>query len=127
MVTKTPLCLIVLLVFCRASYCPIYTCSSSLAANICASYSSGPNFSLNSNGCSSGYFCSAMATGLWADLLNGTGASSGNTLSCTPSASTSTATSVTFTSMNCGTKAPNNALRVVRLSLPAKQTLTVYC
>lgn len=112
MVMKTVLCLATLIALGSAGYCPTYTCDSSLASNVCASYTSGSAFKLNSNGCQSGYYCSSLATSVWAILLSGTGSATGTTLSCTQSSTTSTTTtSTTFTSYSCGTKLSNKTFK----------------
>ena len=107
MVTKGVLLLAALVTLGLATTCPIYTCDSTLASNVCASWTSGNNFKLNSNGCQSNYYCSELATDLWAQLKVSLGGD--NTLTCTASSttSTSTTTSTTWTSMPCYTKQAN--------------------
>ena len=95
-----------------ASYCPTFTCDSSLTTNVCASYTSGSAFKVNSNGCQSGYECSAIAVATWADLINASGStSSGSTTSCTAVSTSTTTTTTTFTSMSCGTKLSNKTFK----------------
>ena len=106
MVMKTVLCLAALIVLGSASVCPKYTCDSGLASNVCASYTNGQDFKLNSNGCQSGYYCSAIATSLWSILLSGVGGT-GTTYSCIADTTSTTTTSGTWTSMSCGTKLAN--------------------
>ena len=104
MVMKTVLCLATLIALGSAGYCPTYTCDTSLASNVCAASAGGQAFKLNSNGCQSGYFCSAVATNLWSVLLSGTGTATGATLSCTAETTSTTTTTTTFTSYSCGAK-----------------------
>ena len=104
---KTFLCLAALIALTGASYCPTFTCDADMTTNVCASYMSGSAFKLNSNGCQSNYYCSAIATGLWAELINGSSTSSGSTYSCTAASTSGTTTSTSFTSMSCGTKLSN--------------------
>ena len=98
-----------LIVFGSATYCPTYTCDTTLSVNVCASYASGSAFKLNSNGCQDNYQCSAIAVAAWAGLINATGssASSGATYACTAVPTTSNTSTVTFTSVSCGTKLSN--------------------
>lgn len=105
MAAYTLLCLSLLLSLISAGYCPQYTCDSNLATNVCAAYTSGSTFKLNSNGCQANYFCSSTQMSTWAILLSGTGSATGTTYSCTANP-TSTAPSV-FTSKSCGTKMAN--------------------
>jgi len=106
MTMKTVLCLAVLIALGSASYCPTYKCDSSLASNVCASFTSGQTFKLNSNGCQSGYYCSSIATSIWSILLSGTG-TAGSTYSCLAESTFTTTTTNTWTSMSCGTKLAN--------------------
>ena len=101
MAVKTLLCLSFLLCLVSSSFCPSYSCSA-LTSNVCASQTSKTTFQLNSNGCAAGYYCSAVATSLWANTLSNT--SVGATFPCSVNpASTYTPT----TPVNCGTKNPH--------------------
>ena len=111
MVMKTVLCLAALIALGSASYCPTYSCDASLTSNVCASYVSGSAFKLNSNGCQTDYYCSAIAVGLWAELINASSTSSGSTMSCTAATTSTTTTTTSFTSMSCGTKLSNKTFK----------------
>lgn len=109
MATKRVLCLAALLAFSAATVCPKYTCDATIASNICASYSQGNDFKLNSNGCQSGSYCSSIGTSAWAIGINNAGSTSGaaTTYPCTAESTSSTTTSGSWDSMSCGTKLPN--------------------
>ena len=110
METKLVLCLAALIALTSASYCPTYSCDTGMTSNTCAGYVSGSAFKLNSNGCQSNYYCSAIAVGLWAELINASSTSSGVTTSCT-AVNSSSPSSSTFTSMSCGTKLSNKTFK----------------
>ncbi len=58
------------------SYCPTFTCNW-LPDNVCANYTGGSAFQLNSrNACSSSQYCSAVSVALWALVVNASGLSS---------------------------------------------------
>ena len=102
MVMKVVLCL-ALIALGNASYCSTFTCDSSLASNVCASFTSGQAFKLNSNGCQSGYECAALNLYAW---LKGSTLAAGATFSCSVPSS-GTTTSGTWTSISCPTKEAN--------------------
>lgn len=99
------LCLSFLFSLVSASYCPTYTCDSSLTLNVCAVYSSNRSFKLNSNGCQTGYFCSWSFTTMWAESLHAA-SPTGSSFPCSQSV-TSTTTSTSYSLYSCGTKLPD--------------------
>jgi hypothetical protein len=63
-------------------------------------------FKLNSNGCNTGYFCSAFTTSQWAKQLSQDINVKEGKMPCDPEF-TSTVTNGNWDSMSCGTKLPN--------------------
>lgn len=56
-----------------AATCPIYTCSDTLAATTCVSWTSLNTFAINSVGCKAGYHCSVFDATTWAKNYSGLG------------------------------------------------------
>lgn len=105
MALQLTLCLAALTALSTAAFCPTYTCDSSLPVSTCASFTGSQAFKLNSNGCSTGYYCSAIALSEWAQLLYTSTVSPTSTYPC--SVSSDTTASSSFTSLSCGTKLAN--------------------
>ena len=106
---KRALCLAALITFCCAAVCPTFTCNP-IEGNVCASYQGNSVFKLNSNGCNSGYYCSAFVTSQWAIQLSQDKAASQGNMPCDPEF-TSTLTNGNWDSMSCGTKLPNKSFQ----------------
>ena len=111
MALKFVLCFAALAAFSQATFCPTFACDSGLGDTICASYVSSSSFKLNSNGCKSGYQCSALTVANWAAQVNVIGSTISTSSPCLAESTTTTTTSGTWTSVSCGIKLPNKKFK----------------
>lgn len=111
MALKLVLCFAALATFSQATFCPTFSCDPGLTENVCASYVSGSAFKLNSNGCKSGYYCSALTVANWAAQVNLLSSTAFSSSPCLADTSSTTTTSGTWTSVSCGTKLPNKKFK----------------